>query len=82
MFAFPALAVVLDMNLILVCLGIGLAIGLITVLIMRAQLRSVRNRNTAGEYVVPGSFQLTQRHDIFLYRTVRRVERPQNNQSR
>ena len=77
---FPILTVQVDMKLALICLGIGLVIGLITVLIMKEQLRSVRSRDAAGDYVVPGSFKLTAHHDIFLYRTVTRMERPQNNQ--
>ena len=63
---------------ILICIGIGLIIGLVTVLIMRSQLKTVRSRYTAADYVVQGSFNLHHSRDIFLYRHVHRVPRPKN----
>ena len=78
----PCLAAMPEATTILICLGVGLLVGLITVLIMKGQLRSVRSQSAAGDYMVPGSFRLTQRHDLFLYRTVTRMERPQNNQQK
>jgi len=69
----------LDWTALLVCIGIGLLIGLITVLVMRSQLKSVRPQNAAMNYVIPGSFQLRHSRDIFLYRNVTRTPRPKNN---
>ena len=65
----------------LVCLVIGVVIGLIAVLIMKGQLKSVRSQNAAGSYVVPGSFGLTESHDLFLYRNLNRRPISQNNGS-
>lgn len=63
----------------LVCIIIGVVAGFVTVLIMKAQLKSVRNQNTAASYVVHGSFGLTNSHDLFMFRNVTRTARPQNN---
>jgi uncharacterized protein len=61
-FPFPA------GSALLVCLGVGFVIALITVLIMKAQLKSVRQQREADNYIRPGSMQLTIRKDLFLYR--------------
>lgn len=65
----------------LICLAIGIVVGLIVVLILRGQLKSVRNQNAAANYVVPGSFALTGSYELFLYRNVTRTAKPQNNGS-
>lgn len=66
---------------ILICAVIGIVVGLITVLVMRSQLKSVRAQRYAGSYVVPGSLDLTKSRDIYLYRNISRRERPQSNSS-
>ena len=72
-------AAALTTNAIWICVGAGVVIGLIAVLIMKSNLRSVHYQSGAGEYVTPGSFHLTASQDVFLYKTVTRVEKPQNN---
>lgn len=69
----------IDIKALLICIGIGILIGLVTVLIMRSQLKSVRPKNAAADYVVRGSFQLRHSRDIFLYRHVHRTPKPKNN---
>lgn len=69
----------IDIKAFLICVGIGIAIGLVTVLVLRSQLRSVRPKNAAADYVVKGSFQLRGSRDIFLYRHVHRTPKPKNN---
>ena len=64
-----------------ISLAIGLAVGLIAVFVMKSQLTSVRMQNHAGEYVKPGSMQLRIRRDIFLYRNVQRVKKPEATSS-
>ena len=63
----------------LISLGIGLVVGLITVLILKGQLKSVRKQNQANNYERPGSMHLTMQSDIYLYRNVTRVKRQTNN---
>ena len=89
MFALPSLAASSSSSssndttdiliLIAIGVGIGLIIALIVVMTMKAKLKSVKNRNEASDYVREGSFHLTSSSDVYLYRTVRRVARPKNN---
>lgn len=67
------------MEYILGCVIIGAVVAFIVTGIMKAQLKSVRKQRTAANYVVSGSFQLTERMDVFLYRNVVRRERPKDN---
>ncbi len=66
---------------VLICLGIGAVIGLITVFVLRSQLKSVRAQGYAGSYVQHGSLELTGVQDIYLYRNVVRTEKPKSNSS-
>lgn len=74
-FPFP-----LGRNL-LIALAIGLAAGLITVLIMKSQLKSVRQQNQANVYMKSGSMHLTGSSDVFLYRNVSRTRRQTSSSS-
>ena len=65
----------------LICIGIGIVVGLISVLVMRAQLKSVHMQHSAGNYVVDNSFHVTGSHDFFLYRTVTRTRIPRSSGS-
>ena len=64
---------------ILVCLAIGLVIGLITVLVMKGKLKTVRSQSGADSYMRYDAVHLTGRSDIFLYQTVTRRPKVQNN---
>ena len=64
-----------------ICMVVGLAIGGITAGIMAAMMKSVRPQNSAAEYTRPGSMQLTNQRDIFLYSHVTRTPRPKSNSS-
>ena len=52
----------------------GLAGGAV-LLILRRQMRTARPQRYAGDYAVPGSFQLTLQRDIYLYSRTTRVKR-------
>lgn len=58
---------------------IGLVAALITTLVMKSRLKSVRAQRCANSYVRSGSFQLMHSRDIYLYRNVRRTPKPKNN---
>jgi len=64
---------------ILGSLGVGLIVGLITVFVMKSKLKSVRRQNHANVYVRSGSLDVTRAEDLYLYRTVTRTAKPQNN---
>ena len=57
----------------------GLAAGIITICAMKSKLKSERMVDNAEDYVVPSSFVLNVSKDIFLYSTVSKVKKPQNN---
>lgn len=54
-------------------MGIGLFAAIVTLVVLFQQLRSVRVKNEAREYVREGSFRVTRANDVFLYRTVSRT---------
>ena len=58
-------------------LGGGGVAGLVTYG-LKSQLKSVRTRQTADEYIKRGSFDLTRQEDVFLYSHVTRVRKPKN----
>lgn len=62
-------------------LFIGVIIAFISVLVMKGQLKTVRYQSAAQNYQRNGSFNLTERRDIFLYSTVSRRARPKDNNS-
>lgn len=66
---------------LLVSLVIGFVIALISVLVMKGKLKSVRAQTGAADYVKKGSLKLNRKQDTFLYRKVDRREKPQNNSS-
>ena len=66
---------------LLVSVVIGLIVGLIVVLVLRGQLKSVRQQNQANTYVKNGSMHLTQAHELYLYRNVTRVQRQSSSSS-
>jgi len=66
---------------LIVSLIIGLVVGGIVILVLVGQLKSVRRQDQANAYVRPGSLQLTQSGDYFMYRNVTRTAKPQNTSS-
>jgi uncharacterized protein len=53
----------------------GIVAAGITVLIMRLCMNTKRPRRSAGEYMVKGSWKLTQHRDLFLYSNVSKVRK-------
>lgn len=68
------------MNL-LICLGIGLVVALLITGKMKGELTSVRQQVKADAYVTPGSLQLTNSRDLFLYSQLSKTERPRSGGS-
>ncbi len=62
-----------------ISLVIGFVIALIVTGIWRGQLKSVRQQKNANSYTKTGSKQITLSNDLFLYSTVTRTPKPQNN---
>lgn len=66
-------------EIICVSLFVGFVIALVSVLVMKGQLKSVRANNNANSYVKKDSLAITSSGDIFLYRNV--VKTPRQTQS-
>lgn len=64
-----------------ISLGIGLILALLTVLILKAQLKTVRSQPSATNYLRDGSLNISQCRDLFLYSSVSRTRRPEPSQS-
>ncbi|MCL2864235.1 MAG: TPM domain-containing protein [Lachnospiraceae bacterium] len=64
---------------ILLALVIGAVLATVITLGMRGQLKSVRSKTQANDYMRPGSLEIQVSRDTFLYRNVTRRERPRNN---
>lgn len=71
-----------DMGMaLIIALVVGLLVAAIATAVMKGQLKSVRSKADATDYMKPGSLQLTEARDFFLYHTVSRVAKPKDNGS-
>lgn len=66
---------------LIMCMVPGAIVGLIYVLVLKGQLKSVAPNESATDYVVRGSMHVTNSREFFLYRTVTRHARPKENSS-
>lgn len=64
---------------LMISLLVGFAFAFIATGVMRAQLKSVRSQYNAAEYVKAGSMNIRESRDLFLYRDVKRREKPKDN---
>ena len=60
---------------------IGIIVGFVTTFIMKRGMKTARAQRLANNYVRPGSFHLTRKSDLYLYRTRTRVRVQSNNSS-
>ena len=63
---------------VIVSLVIGLIIALISVAVMKGQLKTVYSEPAADSYVAEGSMNVTGSREFFLYRNVTRREKPKD----
>lgn len=61
--------------------GVGALVGFIVVLIMKSKLKTVRMQPLASSYVKSGSFNVTERSDLYLYRNISKTAKPKDNDS-
>lgn len=73
--------VVSYLQAVLLAFFLAVIIALIVVLVMKSNLKSVRRKLTARDYVRQNSLRITNSSEFYLYRTVSRIARPQNNPS-
>lgn len=60
---------------------LGLVIAIIVVVILRGQLKSVKKKTGANDYMKSGSLKLTKSHERFLYSHVTKRVKPQSSSS-
>ena len=58
---------------------IGIVIAIIYTNFLKSQLKTVKSKPSASDYVIPGSFGLTGQRDVFLYSNVKKTPKPKNN---
>ncbi len=66
---------------LIISLLLGFIIAFIITLIMKGQLKSVRFKENASEYVKRGSLNVTHSRDLYLYSRVTRTPRPKDKSS-
>ena len=60
---------------------IGIALAILTVSALTKNLKSVKQKQSAADYEVPGSLRLTRNEDYFMYRNVSKTAKPQESSS-
>lgn len=63
----------------LIAFGIAFIISLIATGIMRLKLKSVFSQSRSDDYIKEGSFKLSKKEDLFLYKTVSRRLKPKDD---
>lgn len=58
---------------------VGIILAAITTSFMKGKLKSVQPKNTAADYTLKDSFNITNSRDLFLYRSVTRTPIPRDN---
>ncbi len=69
------------LGILMIAVPVGLVVGLIYVLILKGQLKSVKRQGAANAYVRSGGIKLTQSGDYFMYRNVTRTAKPKDSSS-
>lgn len=62
-----------------IAIGIGLIIALIVMSVLKRGMKSVEMQTAAADYVVGGSFNLSESRDVFLYTTVTKTPKPKDD---
>ena len=64
---------------LMIALIVGVSVALIVTLVWKGQLKSVRAKNAAADYVKAGSLNITGSQDLYLYSNVVKVKRQQTS---
>ncbi len=64
---------------VLISFCIGLVAAIVTVIILRGQLKSIKSAKNAANYVNVNSFSLVESRDIYLYSTVTKTQKSQSS---
>ena len=72
---------IFSLKWLIVSVIIGIVIAFVYTSYLKGQLKTVRSKSEASDYIVPGSMQLTQQRDVFMYRNVSKTAKPKSNSS-
>ncbi len=75
------IAEIFSLKWIIISVVTGIIIAVIYTSVLQSQLKTVKSKPSASDYVVPGSVQITQQRDVFMYRDVKKTPKPKNNTS-
>ena len=64
---------------LLICLAVGLVIGLLITNVMASANKSVHKQDSAADYVRQGSLFITDTNDVFVGTRVKSVPKPKSN---
>jgi hypothetical protein len=67
----------LSIEVVLICAAVAFVIALIVMLVMKSAHKTSKPQRAAANYIISGSFKLTDKNDIFLYQRVTKVAKPQ-----
>lgn len=74
-------AEIFSVQWIIISVIIGVIIAFIYTSSLKSQLKTVKGKASASDYIVPGSMHLTQQRDVFMYRNVKKSPKPKSNSS-
>ena len=66
---------------LIIALIVGIGSGIAAALVLKKQLKSVRQQKQANAYIKNGSMQITASRDLFLYREVSRTKKDSSRSS-
>lgn len=67
--------------MIVISLGVGALVGLITILVMKSGMKTAVYQHGARDYITPGSYHVNRHRDIYLYSRTTRVRRSSDSGS-
>lgn len=63
----------------IICIIIGVLVGLLTVMVLKGQLNSVHSQDGAQAYITADSLNLQVRTDRYLYENTTRTPKPRSD---
>lgn len=67
--------------MIVISLGVGVLVGLITIFVMKSGMKTAVYQHGAQDYLTPGSYHVNRHRDIYLYSRTTRVRRSSDSGS-
>ena len=72
---------IFSLKWLVISVVIGLVIAFLYTNSLKSQLKTVKSKSSASDYIIPGSFGLTGQRDVYLYSNVTKTPKPKSNSS-